>query len=117
MDGDLFGGLYAQSHFVAADFDDDNRDVVVDDDAFVLLPRQHQHNDSPFGGDNSTCGAARMTNAESKSVGGRGVPAKPVLPAFPSLWTELRASQELTGQIQYRFPLKVSRFAGKPSIS
>src|SRR5262245_1959149 len=50
MDGDLLGGLHAQSHFVAANFDDDNRDVIVDDDAFVLLPRQHQHDDNPFVG-------------------------------------------------------------------
>ena len=48
MDGDLLGGLNAQSHFVAANLDDDNRDVIVDDDAFVLLPRQHQHDGSPF---------------------------------------------------------------------
>src|SRR3954462_10774006 len=53
MDGDLLGGLHAQSHFVASNLDDDNRDVIVDDDAFVLFPRQHQHDDIPFAADNA----------------------------------------------------------------
>jgi hypothetical protein len=43
VDRDLLGCLDAQPHFIAAYFHDDNGDVIVDDDAFVLFPRQHQH--------------------------------------------------------------------------
>ena len=50
VDGHLFRGLHAQTDFVAANFDDDNRDVIVDDDAFVFLPREHQHDGIPFHG-------------------------------------------------------------------
>jgi hypothetical protein len=37
VDRHLFGRLDPQTHFVAADFNDDNRDVVVDYDTLVLL--------------------------------------------------------------------------------
>jgi len=33
----LFGGLYPQANLVSSDFYNDDRNVVVDDDAFVLL--------------------------------------------------------------------------------
>ena len=35
--------LDSQADLVAADFHDNDRDVVVDDDAFVFFPRQDQH--------------------------------------------------------------------------
>ena len=37
MDWDLFGSFDAETHFVTTNFNDDNGDVVVDDDAFVFL--------------------------------------------------------------------------------
>jgi hypothetical protein len=38
MNGDLFGSLDPQSDLVAADLHDDDRNVIVDNDALVLFP-------------------------------------------------------------------------------
>lgn len=38
VDWDLFWGINTESDFVAADFNDYNGDVVIDDNAFVLFP-------------------------------------------------------------------------------
>src|SRR5439155_23582744 len=43
MDRDLFGRIDPQADLVAADLHHGHRDVIVDDDAFVLLPRENQH--------------------------------------------------------------------------
>src|SRR5436305_4204522 len=69
MDGDLLRGFHAQSHFVASNLDDDNRDVIVDDDAFVLLPRQHQHDDNPFVVLAATGGSAGALPSRSRGSG------------------------------------------------
>lgn len=41
MDRDLFGGFNAKANFIAANFHNDDGDVVIDDDAFVFLPREN----------------------------------------------------------------------------
>jgi hypothetical protein len=46
MHRNFFRRLDTEPHLVATDFNDDDRDVVVDDDALVFLPRQYQH--EPF---------------------------------------------------------------------
>ena len=38
MDGNFLRRFNAQPHFVAANLHDDDRDIVVDHDAFILLP-------------------------------------------------------------------------------
>lgn len=43
MDGDFLGTINAETNLVAADFDDHDRDVVVDDEALVLPARKYQH--------------------------------------------------------------------------
>src|SRR5262249_45070378 len=43
MHRDVFRSLDPQAHLVATDFDDGHRDVVVDDDALVLLAGENQH--------------------------------------------------------------------------
>ena len=43
MDRHLLGGLHAESHLVTTDFDHHDRDVVIDDDAFVFFSRENQH--------------------------------------------------------------------------
>src|SRR4051794_9660269 len=99
MDRDLFRGLHAQTHFVAANLHDDNRDVIVDDDAFVLLPRQHQHDDNPFlswrrrdtAGLEIAGSGAKKRNSSAR----RARPAISTLLAFSSLWTAATSSQEL----------------------
>ena len=48
MDRNLLRRFHAEADLISADLDDHDRDVVVDDDAFVLLPRQHQHVLVPF---------------------------------------------------------------------
>jgi hypothetical protein len=39
MDRHFFRRFHAEPHFVAANLDDDNRNVIVDDNTLVLLPR------------------------------------------------------------------------------
>ena len=39
----VLGCIESKSYFAAADVDDCNDDVVVDDDAFVLFAGQHEH--------------------------------------------------------------------------
>jgi hypothetical protein len=41
MDRNLFGGLDAKAYFVATNFYDNDRDVVVNDDTFVFFPREN----------------------------------------------------------------------------
>ena len=41
MDGDIPGGDHAQAHFVAADFDYGQGDVVVDDDGLASYPAHY----------------------------------------------------------------------------
>jgi hypothetical protein len=47
MDWHFLGGLDAQSHFVAANLNNDNSDVVIDDNALVFLSGQYQHESIP----------------------------------------------------------------------
>lgn len=42
----LAWGFNAQPNFVATNFHHNDRDVVVDDDAFVFFPREYQHKTS-----------------------------------------------------------------------
>src|SRR6185437_12379577 len=44
MDANFTGGVNAQAHFVAANIDDRNDDVVADDDGLIFLPREYEHN-------------------------------------------------------------------------
>jgi len=37
VNGHLFWGFHTQSNFIASDFNNNDRDVIVDDDALVLL--------------------------------------------------------------------------------
>jgi hypothetical protein len=39
MNGDFLGGLDPQADFVASDLHNDDRNVIVDDDTFVLFAR------------------------------------------------------------------------------
>jgi len=39
----LLGSLYSEAHLVATYFHNNDRDVVVDDDALVFFSRQNQH--------------------------------------------------------------------------
>lgn len=41
MDRNLFRSLYAQTDLVASNLDDNDCNVVIDDDTFVLLSRQN----------------------------------------------------------------------------
>ena len=43
MDRNFLRGFDAQSHFVTTDLDHHDRDVVVDDNAFVFFSRENQH--------------------------------------------------------------------------
>src|SRR5258708_4252016 len=43
MDGDVPGGLDPQPHLVAPDLDERDGDLVVDDQALVLLPADEEH--------------------------------------------------------------------------
>ena len=43
MDGDFLGGFDPQSHLVTPYLDHGDDDVVTDDNAFVLLSRQDEH--------------------------------------------------------------------------
>src|SRR5208337_3251561 len=43
MDCDILGGLDAKTNLVTPDLDHGHRDVVVDNDAFVLLAGENQH--------------------------------------------------------------------------
>ena len=43
MDRHFLGGFHPETDLVPTDFHHHNRDVVVDDDALVLLPRQDKH--------------------------------------------------------------------------
>src|SRR6188768_2875730 len=43
MDRNFLGGFHAQADFIAANFDDDNLDAIIDHNAFILLPGKHQH--------------------------------------------------------------------------
>lgn len=38
MDGHFLRGLDPETHLIAADFHNDNRNVIVNDDALVLFP-------------------------------------------------------------------------------
>jgi hypothetical protein len=46
MDRHLFRSLDPETNLVPTDLHHNDRDVVVDDDAFVLLPRQDKHGSS-----------------------------------------------------------------------
>jgi hypothetical protein len=46
MDRHFFGGLHTEANLVPTDLHHNDRDVVVDDDALVLLPRQDKHESS-----------------------------------------------------------------------
>src|SRR3954447_1029801 len=48
VDGHILWGFDAQSHLVTADLDHSDRDVIVDDDALVLLAGENQHRRSPL---------------------------------------------------------------------
>jgi len=48
MNGNLLGRLNTQPDFVTSDFHHHNGDVIVDDNTFVLFPRQHQHGAPAF---------------------------------------------------------------------
>ena len=39
MNRDFLGGFHPQANFVATDFHHDDRNVIVDDNTLVLLPR------------------------------------------------------------------------------
>ena len=43
MDGDMLGRLDPEANLVAANLDHGHRDIVVDDDALVLLAGENQH--------------------------------------------------------------------------
>jgi len=38
MDGHFLRGLYTKSYLVAADLDDDDGNIIIDDDTLVLFP-------------------------------------------------------------------------------
>jgi hypothetical protein len=46
MDRHFFGGLHTEANLVPTDLHHNDGDVVVDDDALVLLPRQDKHESS-----------------------------------------------------------------------
>jgi hypothetical protein len=43
VDRDFRGGINAKAHFIAADIDNGDNNVVANDDAFVALSRQNKH--------------------------------------------------------------------------
>ena len=44
MDGDMLGRLDPETNLVSANLDHGHRDIVVNDDALVLLAGENQHN-------------------------------------------------------------------------
>src|SRR5437879_2871406 len=49
MHGHILGSFDAQAHLVTTDFDHGHRDIVVDDNALVLLAGENQHRRSSLG--------------------------------------------------------------------
>jgi len=41
MDGHFLWSFHTKANFVAADLNHDDRNIIIDDDTFVLFPRQN----------------------------------------------------------------------------